>query len=149
LLGGLVAGRQTNLAQESALMPGSIRTFLELQRAPQSVGCLGQPAGRLLDLGDVVQRLRGVDSLAGNGQRLGLPQERAFVVRSPGNGGRVLDESLFEMAQSEQDPTETRVRQRTRRGDRGRGSVCLEGLFQSAPKHRYVANSQRFLVALV
>jgi hypothetical protein len=118
LFGGLIAGREPNLTQQAALMPGSVRAILELKCASKRVRCFGQSAGGLLYLRNVVKRLSGVNTLTGNGQGFGLPEQRTFVMRSSGDGGRVLHERLFEVAQPEQHAAKARVRECSRRSDR-------------------------------
>ena len=54
-----------------------------------------------------------IDWLSRLVQSFCLAEQGAFIARSAGHGGRKLDKSLVEMAQSQQNPAEACVRQGT------------------------------------
>ena len=55
MLSRLIARREPGLAPQAALPSGALGRLLQLERPPESVGGLGQPAGRLLYLGYVIE----------------------------------------------------------------------------------------------
>ena len=149
LLGRLIARREAGLAPKAALASRALRRVLEFQAAPQRVRGLRQPPGRLLYLGHVVEHLSRLRAPAGKAQSLGLAEESALIVRSPGDGGRVLHQGFCQATQAEQGAAEARVRKSARRSDFRGGAVRCEGLVEAAAENGHVADSQRFLVALV
>ena len=149
MLGGLVARRKPDLPQQAALAPAAFGRILKLQGSPERVCGLRQSARGLLNLRHVIQRQGRIDALAGHGQGLGLPQERALVVGGSSDSGRVLHERLLEMTQSKQDTAEARVRHSARRSDRRGFAVCVDGVLGRTSQNGHVADSQRLFVALV
>ena len=130
-------------------MPGSFGRLLQFESSTQRVCGLRQPAGGLLDLRHMVQRLGRIDALSGHGQSLGLSQQRTLVVRSPRHRSRIGHQGFFEMTQPKQHATETRVGQGPRRSDGGGRAVRRQGLLQGTAQDGHVPEAQRFLVALV
>ncbi len=91
-------------------MASALRGIFEFQRATQRVGGFGQAAGSLLDLRHVIERRGGVVALPGDREGLGLSEQCSLIVRSPGHGGRIFHQRLFEVAQPQENAAEAGMR---------------------------------------
>jgi len=89
----------------------------------------------------MVQCQSGINTLTRNRQGFSLSEERSFIVWSSGDRGRILDERLLEVAQSQEHAAQARMRKCTRRSDRGSRTVCLDCLFKGATQHCNMPNS--------
>ena len=90
----------------------------------------------------MVERLRSINPLAGGCQRFRLPEQRTFVVRRAGHGGRIFDEGFLQVTQPEQNTAQAGVGKSARRSDRGSGSIGLEGLVERTSEDGYVAEPE-------